>query len=73
MSDTDFIAAHYMASHTAMAEPRTPHTIFDDFEPAFMILEYLATAAFLSEVFCALERVVVAWYPTYHTCRNQDG
>ena len=38
--------------------------MFDDYEPAFKIVEYLAvpdaTAAFLSEVFSMLELVVVA-------------
>ena len=41
-----------------------------------MIVECLATpdatAALWSEVFSALELVVVARYPIYHTCRHRD-
>ena len=40
MSNTDFVAANYV---TYLGEPRTARTVFDDFEPAFLIVEYLAT------------------------------
>ena len=59
-----------------LGEPRTPRTVFDDFKPAFQIVEYLATsdamATFLSEVLIAMELVLVAQYPIYHTCKHRD-
>ena len=54
---------------------RAHRTVCDDFEPTFAVVEFLATpdmsAAFLSEVFFALELVVVARFRDYHTCQNQ--
>ena len=73
VSDTDFIAKDYVANP---GESRTPRTIFDDFEQTFMIGVYLATldttAALLLEVFSALELVVLAGYPIYHTCKHRN-
>ena len=75
MSNEDFVVADTTPCHSVVTDPKATNTIFDDFEPAFAIVEYLAmpkaTVAFLLEVFSALELAVVARYP--HTCRNQVG
>ena len=46
--------------------------IFDDFEPAFAMVEYLSTpdttTAYLSEVSPVLKSVVVTRYPLHHIC-----
>ena len=69
MSNMDLDATDYAGNPGV---PRNYRTVFDDLEPAFKIVEYLATpdatAAFPSEVFSMLELVVVARYPIYHTC-----
>ena len=52
----------------------SPCSVFDDFEPAFLVKEYLSseesTGEYLSDVFLALELIVVAWFPVHHTCRH---
>ena len=58
-----------------MPDFRALRTVFDSFEPAFLIIEYLSVPEFptdyLSEVLAALELVVVARIPENHTYQNR--
>ena len=73
VSNEDFILADDPSSRFFGPNFRAPRTVFDDFAPAFAVDEFLAkpdtSAAFLSEVFFALELAVVACFPGYTIVR----
>ena len=76
VTNDDFILADGDTCHPYVPDHRAPRTVFDDFEPAFMVIEYLsssqAIAEYLSDVFRALELIVVARHLEYRTCHNQE-